>query len=85
MKRVTFSVSKARVADAATRGIGEGPPIRSEATHVQKPRKTAPGIDRLGISPATLYRYIPATRAANTPGVCQRLLYPKDRTLRRAF
>ena len=24
---------------------------------------------RLGVSPATLYRYIPAARAANTPGV----------------
>jgi DNA invertase Pin-like site-specific DNA recombinase len=24
---------------------------------------------RLGVSPATLYRYIPATRTANTPGV----------------
>jgi DNA invertase Pin-like site-specific DNA recombinase len=23
---------------------------------------------RLGVSPATLYRYIPATRTANTPG-----------------
>jgi hypothetical protein len=24
---------------------------------------------RLGVSPATLYRYIPAARTANTPGV----------------
>jgi DNA-binding MurR/RpiR family transcriptional regulator len=24
---------------------------------------------RLGVSPATLYRYIPAARSANTPGV----------------
>jgi predicted transcriptional regulator YheO len=24
---------------------------------------------RLGVSPATLYRYMPAARAANTPGV----------------
>jgi DNA invertase Pin-like site-specific DNA recombinase len=26
---------------------------------------------RLGVSPATLYRYIPAARTANTPGVCR--------------
>jgi hypothetical protein len=37
---------------------------------------------RLGVSPATLYRYIPAARTANTPGVWQRPLYPKNRALR---
>src|SRR5437764_14884945 len=26
---------------------------------------------RLGVSPATLYRYIPAARTGNTPGVCE--------------
>jgi transposase-like protein len=36
---------------------------------------------RLGVSPATLYRYMPAARTANTPGVCQRPLYPKNRAL----
>src|SRR5580704_9734448 len=35
---------------------------------------------RLGVSPATLYRYIPAARTANTPGVCQRPLYSKEGT-----
>ncbi|MGP0001874.1 MAG: helix-turn-helix domain-containing protein [Acetobacteraceae bacterium] len=40
---------------------------------------------RLGISPATLYRYLPAARTANTPGVCERPLYPKDRALHEGF
>ena len=40
---------------------------------------------RLGVSPATLYRYIPAARTANTPGVWQRPLYPKDRALQKGF
>jgi cellulose synthase operon protein C len=33
----------------------------------------------LGLTDATLYRYIPAARTANTPGVLQLTLYPKDR------
>jgi predicted DNA-binding transcriptional regulator YafY len=40
---------------------------------------------RLGVSPATLYRYIPAARTANTPGVWQRPLYPKEGTLQEGF
>jgi hypothetical protein len=36
---------------------------------------------RLGVSPATLYRYTPAARTANTPSVWQRPLYPEDRAL----
>jgi transposase-like protein len=30
---------------------------------------------RLGVSPATLYRYIPAARTANTPAFEKRRLY----------
>jgi hypothetical protein len=33
----------------------------------------------LGLTDATLYRYIPAARTMNTPGVLQLTLYPKDR------
>src|SRR6202790_2734861 len=40
---------------------------------------------RLGVSPATLYRYIPSARTANTPGVRQRPLYPKDTPLQRVY
>jgi hypothetical protein len=39
----------------------------------------------IGVSPATLYRYIPAARTANTPGLWQRPLYPKDRALQEGF
>jgi predicted DNA-binding transcriptional regulator YafY len=40
---------------------------------------------RLGVSSATLYRYIPAARTANTPGVWRRPLYPKERPFQEGF
>jgi hypothetical protein len=40
---------------------------------------------RLGVSPETLYRCLPAARTVNTPGVRERPLYPKDGTLQEGF
>src|SRR6516162_6600665 len=40
---------------------------------------------RLGVSPATLYRYLPAARTANSSAVGQRPLYPEDRPLQEGF
>jgi DNA invertase Pin-like site-specific DNA recombinase len=40
---------------------------------------------RLGVFPATLYRYTPAARTANAPAFEKRSLYAKDRTPQEGF
>ena len=54
---------------------GRAPKLMDDDIEAAKAMLTNPDIGvtqiahRLGVSPATLYRYIPAARTANTPGV----------------
>jgi hypothetical protein len=59
----------------AGRTGGRSPKLSGDDIEAAKAMPTNPGTGvaqiahRLGVSPATLYRYIPAARTANTPGV----------------
>jgi DNA invertase Pin-like site-specific DNA recombinase len=59
----------------AGRTGGRPPKLTDDDIEAAKAMLTNPDIGvtqiahRLGVSPATLYRYIPAARTANTPGV----------------
>jgi DNA invertase Pin-like site-specific DNA recombinase len=71
------SVRKAGLAAArrAGRTGGRPPKLTDDDIEAAKALLANPDIGvtqiahRLGVSPATLYRYIPAARTANTPGV----------------
>lgn len=67
--------SKAAAARRAGRTGGRPSKLTDGDIEAAKAMLTNPDIGvteiahRLGVSPATLYRYIPAARAANTPSV----------------
>jgi hypothetical protein len=73
--RATASRPGLAAARRAGRTGGRPPKLTDDDIEAAKAMLANPDIGvtqiahRLGVSPATLYRYIPAARTANTPGV----------------
>ena len=74
-ERTQAGLAAARRTGRTGRTGGRPPKLTDDDIEAAKAMLANPDIGvtqiahRLGVSPATLYRYIPAARTANTPGV----------------